>query len=237
MREEVEGCGGACAVLGGDDHEDVGGGILCVFHGDIEVAVVCEEAEIGELQLGVARAAAGVLAEEGVVRIGALRVLVEEAEVAGGGGGVLVVVELFHVLAVVAFGAGEAEEALFQDGVLAVPEGEGEAEELVAVAEAGEAVLVPAVGAAAGVVVREVGPRVAGGAVVLADGAPRALGEVRAPVLPAEEALSLLVEALLLGVLVGGALGLRRHRGAWYVTWRGWIEDSARGWCAARDAR
>ena len=48
----------------------------------------------------------------------------------------------------------------------------------------GEAVLAPAVGARAGVVVGEVAPRVAAGAVVLAHGSPGALGEVRAPVPP-----------------------------------------------------
>ena len=59
-----------------------------------------------------------------------------------------------------------------------------EAQALLDVAEAGHAVLAPAVGAGAGVVVGEVGPRLAVGAVVLADGAPLALAEVRAPQVP-----------------------------------------------------
>lgn len=55
-----------------------------------------------------------------------------------------------------------------------------EAHVLVAVAEARGAVLVPAIGAAAGVVVGEEFPRLAGGGVVFKDGVLGALGEVRA---------------------------------------------------------
>ena len=67
-------------------------------------------------------------------------------------------VALLHVLAVVALGAGQAEEPLLEDRVAAVPEGQGEAEPALAVGDAQQAVLAPAVGAAAGVVVREVVP-------------------------------------------------------------------------------
>src|SRR5262249_46404459 len=66
------------------------------------------------------------------------------------------------------------------------------------VADAGEAVLAPAVGAAAGVVVRQVVPGVARGAVVLADGAPLPLAEVRPPAPPRRPAEAVLLEAALL---------------------------------------
>ena len=97
--------------------------------------------------------------------------------------GVRVEVEvvLLDVLAVVALVAGQAEQALLEDRVAPVPQREREADPLVAVADAGEAVLVPAIGARSRVIVREVVPRGAVGAVVLADGAPGALAEVRAP--------------------------------------------------------
>ena len=61
-------------------------------------------------------------------------------------------VVLLDVLAVVALVAGEAEEPLLQDRVAAVPQRQREADALVAVADAGQAVLVPAVGARGGVV-------------------------------------------------------------------------------------
>src|SRR5262249_42075920 len=64
------------------------------------------------------------------------------------------------------------------------PQGGGEAETLSVVGDAGEAVLTPAVGSRARLVVREIRPRVAGGAVVLAHGPPLPLAQVRTPLPP-----------------------------------------------------
>jgi len=98
--------------------------------------------------------------------------------------GVEVVVDLLDVLAVVALGVGQAEEPLLEDRVLAVPEGQGQAELALLVADAGDAVLAPTVGPAPRLVVGQVVPGVAAGAVVLADRAPLPLAQVRAPLLP-----------------------------------------------------
>ena len=100
------------------------------------------------------------------------------------GRGVEVEVVLLHVLAVVALVAGQAEQALLQDRIAAVPQGEGEAEALVVVADAEQAVLAPAVRARARVVVGEVLPGGAVGAVVLAHRAPLPLRQIRAPAPP-----------------------------------------------------
>ena len=67
-------------------------------------------------------------------------------------------VELLDVLAVVALVASQTKETLLQDRVVAVPQREREAHALQLVADAGDAVLVPAVGARAGRVVRQVTP-------------------------------------------------------------------------------
>ena len=80
--------------------------------------------------------------------------------------------------------AGQAEEALLENRVAAVPQRQREADALVPVRDAREAVLVPAVGARSGVVVREVVPGGAAGAVVLAHRAPGPLAQVRSPALP-----------------------------------------------------
>jgi hypothetical protein len=50
---------------------------------------------------------------------------------------------------------GQSEEPLFEDGILPVPEGQAEAEALHVVGNACDAVLAPAVGARAGVIVGE----------------------------------------------------------------------------------
>src|SRR5207249_2242342 len=131
-------------------------------------------------------AAALVLLDQPGVGEGRLRVLVQQPHVRVRRRVVGVEVILLDVLAVIALGARHAEETLLEDGVLAVPEGGGEAEELVAVAQAGDAVLAPAVGPAASLVVGEEVPGVAAVAVVLADGPPGPVAHVRAPAAPAE---------------------------------------------------
>src|SRR5215471_4773650 len=98
-----------------------------------------------------------------------------------------IVVVLLHVFAVIAFAAGQPEKALFEDGIASVPQGDGKADLLLAVADAGEPVLVPSVGARARMVVRKVVPGFALRAVVLAHGAPGALAQVRAPLLPVDD--------------------------------------------------
>jgi hypothetical protein len=67
-------------------------------------------------------------------------------------------VALLDVFAVIAFVVGQAEEPFLEKRIPAVPEGEREADVLMSVAETGETVLVPAVGARSGVVVRKVFP-------------------------------------------------------------------------------
>ena len=83
----------------------------------------------------------------------------------------------------IAFRAGDSEEAFLQDRIDAVPEGERETQALVIVADAGDAVFGPAIGARAGVIVREVIPGRAVGAVVFARIAPGSFREIRTPAL------------------------------------------------------
>jgi len=119
-----------------------------------------------------------------------------------------VVVELLDVLAVIALAVREAEQTLFQNRILAVPQRQRQTQALLVIAETGEAVLAPAIDAAARVIVREVVPRVAMLAVVLADGAPLAFAEVWTPLFPRELVRRALPEACALGQtrLSGGSL-------------------------------
>src|SRR5262249_10515752 len=72
----------------------------------------------------------------------------------------------------------------FQDGILLVPQRERETDPLMAIADARDAVFVPAIGARSRVVVREVPPGVAVRAVVFANRAPGTFAEIRTPTLP-----------------------------------------------------
>ena len=69
-------------------------------------------------------------------------------------------------------------------GIAAIPERQPEAQPLVDIAEPGQAVFAPAVGARARVIVWEVVPGLAVGTVVLADGAPLAFADVGTPEVP-----------------------------------------------------
>src|SRR3954449_4946813 len=91
---------------------------------------------------------------------------------------------LLDVLAVVPLRPGQPEHPLLQDRVVPVPERERQAELVADVRDPGHAVLVPAVRARAGVIVREGTPGVTALRVVLAHGAPRALAQIGAPLVP-----------------------------------------------------
>src|SRR5581483_9457768 len=131
------------------------------------------------------------------VREFGLRVFVEALHVGVRRGRVEVEVILLAVLTVIALAAGQAEEAFFQDRVAPVPEGEREADALVVIGDSGDAVLAPAVSLRARVVVRQVIPRRAVRAVILAHRAPRAFAQVRPPALPVRGAGFRFAEAFL----------------------------------------
>ena len=64
-------------------------------------------------------------------------------------------VVFLHIFPVVALRVRQSEEPFLQDGVGLIPQGQGETELLLVVADAQQAVLAPAVGVRAGLVVRE----------------------------------------------------------------------------------
>ena len=169
-------------VLDDDAGEDLGGRGLRVGDVDRPVAVVVERAGIEQLELGIPKAAA--VTDEYVVGKRGLRVVVAPAKQRVARQPLEVPPVLLDVLAVVSLRPGEAEHPLLQDRILAVPEREREAELVADVRDAGHPVLVPAVGAGARVIVRERVPGIAALGVVLADGAPGALAQIRAPLVP-----------------------------------------------------
>ena len=120
--------------------------------------MVVEDARVEQFELRVLSAPPAVLFDQAGVRELGLRILVEGLQVRRGGRRVQVEIALLHVFAVVAFGVGQAEQALLEDRVPAVPEGQGKAEPALAVGDPQQPVFAPAVGAAAGVRVRKILP-------------------------------------------------------------------------------
>src|SRR6266702_8767762 len=92
-------------------------------------------------------------------------------------------VVFLDVLAVIAFVAGKPEQALFQDRIAAVPQRERKTDLLVAVADACDAVFIPAVRFRPRMIVWQMFPGRAPGTVVFADRATCALADVRSPAL------------------------------------------------------
>jgi hypothetical protein len=184
--------------VGRDADENVLGTRLCVFDEDVEIAVLVEHTRVEQLVLPVVAAARPTGLRQVSVGEARLRVLVEELQVRVGRRAVDVEVVLLHVLAVVAFAVGEAEEAFLQDRVLFVPQGDGEAQPLFVVADAADAVFTPAVSARSSLIVGEVVPSVAVDTVVLAHGAPLPLAEIGPPLLPRRRPAALRFQALAL---------------------------------------
>jgi hypothetical protein len=108
----------------------------------------------------------------------------------------------------ITFMGSESEHAFFENRVVSIPESESKAEILVAIANTGNAIFIPTVGTRAGMIVREIAPGVAILAVILADGAPGALRQERAPTIPVALALLTHVQANTFASVVDGHGGL-----------------------------
>src|SRR6476469_4278156 len=167
---------------------------LRIFDEHIEVAIVVEYAGVEEFVLTIVARAPTVLIDE--MRIGKLpvRILVERLVVRVCWRAIQVEVALIDVLAVVAFVVRQAEQAFFQNGIPAVPQRDRETEAALAVAPAEKSVFSPPIHAAAGMIVREVLPGCTKRRVVLTDGAPLSIGQVRPPSLPVLFAPAILLE-------------------------------------------
>src|SRR5215469_15684005 len=99
-----------------------------------------------------------------------------------------------NVLSVIGLAIGQTERPLLEYRVLAVPQRQRKTQTLLIVADTGETILAPVIGARAGLIVTEVVPRVSVLAIVLTHRAPLALAEVRPPLPPRHLLFSRLVQ-------------------------------------------
>lgn len=198
-------------VVHGDEHENVIGRVLGIFHRHIEVAVVLEDPGVEDLVLGIRQTTPGVFRHQIGIGKGRLGVLVEHAHIGMTGHAVEVEIQLLDVFAMIAFGVVQAEQALLENAVVFIPQRQPQAPVLGLVGEPGQAVLAPAIGTAAGMFVGEVAPGIAIGAVVLAHRAPLSFTQVRPPLAPVLALTALQAPALNRIENAGG--GFCRHRG------------------------
>src|SRR5205814_469365 len=90
-----------------------------------------------------------------------------------------VVIELLHVLAVIALRAGQTEESLLQNRIFAVPECEREAKPALSIRNTKQAVFAPAIRAAPRVIVRKIVPAISARRIIFANRRPLSFREVR----------------------------------------------------------
>ena len=184
------------AIVGDDADVDLFRACLAVNDVDIEVPAVIEDAGVEQVERRTVAVATGVLLDQPCIGIGCLRILVEISQIAVSGGGIDVEVVFLDILAAIALRAGQPERALLEERITSVPQRQRQAQELVLVGDAAEAVLAPAIGARAGVVVRQEIPGIAIGAVVLPHRTPGPFREVGAPQAPILLAEAVVFESL-----------------------------------------
>src|SRR4029077_3322063 len=113
---------------------------------------------------------------------------------------VQVKVVFLYVFAVVAFISVQTKKPLLEDGVLFIPQRDSEADYLVPIANAGNAILFPAIRSRAGMVMWEIIPRGTIGTVVFAHCSPGALAQIRTPPLPILTSFAVFIQSDLFGV-------------------------------------
>jgi hypothetical protein len=172
---------------------------LGVFDYDIEVALVAEKAQVPQFDFRIALGTAGIHRHQLVVGKRALRITVKHPHIGMGGSIVDVEINFLHVFAVRPLRSRHAKEPLLQDGVPPVPKRKGQTEPLLEIANSTDAILAPAIGARPSVIVREIIPGIAVGAVIFPHRSPGALRQIRPPQMPAL-VLVILSEAFLLGI-------------------------------------
>ncbi len=120
-----------------DPHEDVFRTVFGIFHKDVEIPVVIEDAGVDQFILHVVLRTTAVRLHQIGVGIGRLRVFVEVLHVGVRRRAVEIEVILLHILSVVALAIGQPEESLLEDRVPTVPQCQREAQALFVIGNPG----------------------------------------------------------------------------------------------------
>src|SRR5262245_39868953 len=144
----------------GDLHadEDILWRPLGVLHKDIEIAVLVERPGSEQLIFQSLSPAMPILLDQCGVRKSRLRILIEKWHVGVLGGGIELEGVLLYVFAMIALVAGQPEQSFLEDGIATIPEGKREADELMPVANAADAVFAPAIGFGSSLIMRQMLP-------------------------------------------------------------------------------
>ena len=178
-------CVGVRARVGHlDAHQQVIGVSLGIVHLDDPVPALVEDPGVEQLIFGLQPAARPVLVDEVFIGERGLRIVIPPPVPRMARNRVQVPPVVLDVLAVIALRPGQPERPLLQDRIPAVPQRQAQAQPLLHIAEPGQAILAPPVSARPGVIMRQVIPRLAIRAVVLAHRPPLSLADIRPPPVP-----------------------------------------------------
>ena len=137
---------------------------------------------------------------------------------------------ILEILTMIALWIGQSKGSLLENRIVAVPEGRREAKPAIAIAETQQAVFAPAVDAGAGMIVREVVPRIAIRRIVLPHCPPLALAQVGPPKIPCFPPLIACEDTL--GFSFGGPFRLLHLSEKWLrvtLVFRTEAKDTERG--------
>jgi len=188
------------AIGGGGPNKNVVRSGLRVFDVDIEEAIFGQDACLPQLELAFRFGARGVSGDELLVGEGAVRISIGHPHEAVGGRIVRVPINFLHILTVISLRSGYAEKALLQKRVAFIPESEGETEPILEIRNTTDSVFIPAIGTGTRMIVRQVVPGIAIGAVIFPHRPPGAVCQVRAPAMPVLFTRTVFLETGLLGV-------------------------------------
>src|SRR5256885_3242707 len=180
----MQGCGFRSAVRGSNADEQIVRGDLAVLHYYVEVAALIEDTGIEQFEFRIQSRALCVLLNQALVGKSALRILIEVLHVRVRRSIVQIVVALFYIFTMISLRTGKAKEPFLQDAIFAIPERQGEAQILIAIAYPCDSIFAPAVNPRASMLVGKIVPGIAVGAVIFAHSTPCAFAEIWPPVFP-----------------------------------------------------
>src|SRR6188472_4182167 len=139
---------------------------------------------VRELKLRFVAGTSAVLMDQPLIRKRLLRIVISPAQPGMARQPIEIPPILLHVLAMYSLRPDKAEHALFHDRINAIPQRQRKTQIMMNIRQAGHTVFVPAVRPGSRMIMRKETPGITAVAVVLPHGAPGALGEIRAPLVP-----------------------------------------------------
>src|SRR5207245_4618591 len=133
-------------------NQDIVRRTLRVLGKNIEVAVLFKNSRVHQLKLRCISSPASVLRDELAIRKLGLRIFVERFQVGSCRRGIQIEIFLLHILAMVAFRAGQTEKPLFENRITAIPESQRKANPALTISDAEQSVLAPAIRPTTGMV-------------------------------------------------------------------------------------